>query len=589
MQWLNQKKKQSFFLQRQAVFCEFRTTSDAWPPWATSCWVMQLLFTPCDILDVTRPRTKTKQWRRVGSCQLHFDTISWQCLLACRWFNLCFNKQQIFGRFPRKQTWPAVECCSSSAVDRTFDSADQFHDLVQFLADLCSLFCQKATKETEQKTARLLHPSQVAYICGPSSVRGYATKHLRDTDSDYVMEKPSRCWVGAVPRYWKQGSPQEFLPAGEKAGEAWQWAGGPGALPRKILDFCLLKTRFLGIFEQFLMKKSMFFLLFFWNVFMHFLVGRSNFDNFFQPKKAVGPQRKTWLDEGDCICVNEDFFSWPFISALSPLFSSPFFFLSFLFRSTVSLCLSTKSSNPRHGLDLSSCAWPRRSFPLPVTFKRKDIIAVRKTSRILALLSIQRLAPTGMSGSMPFEHCKSPLIVFESAKVSEVFDVRGKQERRREAGPVRLSKKCYLQKTNASPWRTWQNPTTQCLQNPSFAIDKPTAALALRKIPRSSMPSWLLFSPVLSHSATSCETAIARACNALQRATLSRPEVPRGICVTCTWFDTHRHGFRDRLSAVRLAPRGSRGALWGNSRISPSHVWAKRKRETRVFTLFEPF
>ena len=31
----------------------------------------------------------------------------------------------------------------------------------------------------------------------------YATKHLRDTDSDYVMEKPSRCWLGAFPRYRK--------------------------------------------------------------------------------------------------------------------------------------------------------------------------------------------------------------------------------------------------------------------------------------------------------------------------------------------------------------------------------------------------
>ena len=31
----------------------------------------------------------------------------------------------------------------------------------------------------------------------------FASKHLRDTDSDYVMEKPSRCWLGAVPRYWK--------------------------------------------------------------------------------------------------------------------------------------------------------------------------------------------------------------------------------------------------------------------------------------------------------------------------------------------------------------------------------------------------
>ena len=26
---------------------------------------------------------------------------------------------------------------------------------------------------------------------------------VRDTDSDHVMRKPSRCWLGAVPRYWK--------------------------------------------------------------------------------------------------------------------------------------------------------------------------------------------------------------------------------------------------------------------------------------------------------------------------------------------------------------------------------------------------
>ena len=26
---------------------------------------------------------------------------------------------------------------------------------------------------------------------------------VRDTDTDYVMRKPSRCWLGAVPRYWK--------------------------------------------------------------------------------------------------------------------------------------------------------------------------------------------------------------------------------------------------------------------------------------------------------------------------------------------------------------------------------------------------
>ena len=58
--------------------------------------------------------------------------------------------------------------------------------------------------------------------------------------------------MGEREKVGEQGSPQEFLPAGEKAGEACQLAGGPGAIPRKILDFYLLKTRFFGIFEQFL-------------------------------------------------------------------------------------------------------------------------------------------------------------------------------------------------------------------------------------------------------------------------------------------------------------------------------------------------
>ena len=58
------------------------------------------------------------------------------------------------------------------------------------------------------------------------------------------------------------------------------------------------------------------------------------------------------------------------------------------------------------------------------------------------------------------------------------------------------------------------------------------------------------------------------------------------FCVTCTWFDTHRRGFRDRLSAVRLAPRGSRDALWGNSRISPSLVEQKEMGNESIPTLW---
>ena len=40
---------------------------------------------------------------------------------------------------------------------------------------------EKNQRKAEEKTARLLHPSQVAYIGGPSIQRArYATKHLRD-------------------------------------------------------------------------------------------------------------------------------------------------------------------------------------------------------------------------------------------------------------------------------------------------------------------------------------------------------------------------------------------------------------------------
>ena len=117
------------------------------------------LFTPCDILDETGTQKQNSDsvWvslAALGSCQLHFDNVSWQCLLACRWFNLCFNKQQIFGRFPRKQTWPAVECCSSSAVDLRFcwsvprSGAGSGWSLL--------LFCQKTNEERTWQKRKLL-------------------------------------------------------------------------------------------------------------------------------------------------------------------------------------------------------------------------------------------------------------------------------------------------------------------------------------------------------------------------------------------------------------------------------------------------
>ena len=39
-----------------------------------------------------------------------------------------------------------------------------------------------------------------------ASMRGAVVNRVctrQSTDSDYVKRKPSRCWLGAVPRYWK--------------------------------------------------------------------------------------------------------------------------------------------------------------------------------------------------------------------------------------------------------------------------------------------------------------------------------------------------------------------------------------------------
>ena len=48
--------------------------------------------------------------------------------------------------------------------------------------------------------------SQSGCICthlGSIERARYATKHLRDTESDFVMKKPWWCWLGAVLRSWK--------------------------------------------------------------------------------------------------------------------------------------------------------------------------------------------------------------------------------------------------------------------------------------------------------------------------------------------------------------------------------------------------
>ena len=63
--------------------------------------------------------------------------------------------------------------------------------------------------ESNQRKKRRENSSTAAFQSGCVHLRlieraRYATKAgLHDTDSDYVIKKPLRCWLGAIPRYWK--------------------------------------------------------------------------------------------------------------------------------------------------------------------------------------------------------------------------------------------------------------------------------------------------------------------------------------------------------------------------------------------------
>ena len=156
--------------------------------------------------------TKTKQWQRVGQSGRSgfMSTALWQYLLT---MSTCLSMiQPLLQQTTNIWKIPAQTdlTCSGMLLQLCSGSDLRFCWSVPQSGAVSGwsllLFCQKATKKQNR---RLLDCciSQVAYICALRSIERarYATKHLRDTDSDYdiVMEKPSRCWLGAVPRYWK--------------------------------------------------------------------------------------------------------------------------------------------------------------------------------------------------------------------------------------------------------------------------------------------------------------------------------------------------------------------------------------------------
>ena len=74
---------------------------------------------------------------------------------------------------------------------------------MQLLADLRYSFVRKQPKKEEKRNCSTAASQSGSLHLGSIERARLATQHLRDTDSDYVMKKPPRCWLGAVPRYWK--------------------------------------------------------------------------------------------------------------------------------------------------------------------------------------------------------------------------------------------------------------------------------------------------------------------------------------------------------------------------------------------------
>ena len=154
--------------------------------------------------------TKTKQWRRVGQSGRSgfMSTALWQYLLT---MSTCLSMiQPLLQQTTNIWKIPAQTdlTCSGMLLQLCSGSDLRFCWSVPRSSAVSGwsllLFVRKQPKKQNRRLLDCCIPVRLrtsavhraCEVCEP-------TKHLRDTDSDYVMEKPSRCWLGAVPRYWK--------------------------------------------------------------------------------------------------------------------------------------------------------------------------------------------------------------------------------------------------------------------------------------------------------------------------------------------------------------------------------------------------
>ena len=155
--------------------------------------------------------TKTKQWQRVGQSGRSgfMSTALWQCLLT---MSTCLSTiQPLLQQTTNIWKIPAqtdvtcggvlLQLCSRPSI--LLISSTIWCRFWLISAPLLSENKRRKNRRESYSTAASQSGCVQLGSTERATVRDQAPTRHRHWDSDYVMKKPSRCWLGAVPRYWK--------------------------------------------------------------------------------------------------------------------------------------------------------------------------------------------------------------------------------------------------------------------------------------------------------------------------------------------------------------------------------------------------
>ena len=153
--------------------------------------------------------TKTKQWQRVGQSGRSgfMSTALWQCLLT---MSTCLSTiQPLLQQTTNIWKIPAQTDVTCSGVLLQLCSRPSILLISSTIWCRFWLISAPLLSESKRRKNRRENCSTAASQSGCVHLGSierarYATKHRSTRHRQWLCnEKPSRCWLGAVPRYWK--------------------------------------------------------------------------------------------------------------------------------------------------------------------------------------------------------------------------------------------------------------------------------------------------------------------------------------------------------------------------------------------------